>query len=194
MSRDVFFLECILDCYLNSKGIKSTYKNLAQRKVLLIWGGFALFCRQPSLRVPHSPSSPWREQFQLGDEGHPGVPGEHWSHCWAPEEMFHLQDCAHAQSWWGHQWQVSCDLCLLWGFVHPAGLISSVCAGRIPFVLCFIHPVSPVWKTWIWDMAWCAVLNLSGACGSVLSVVRSLSSLEGVKQDLYWQMGAFAFC
>lgn len=29
-------------------------------------------------------------------------------------------------------------------------------------------------------MAWYAVLHLSGACGSVVSVVRSLNSLEGV--------------
>lgn len=67
---------------------------------------FSLF-RESSIDLPVGQSAPWRDQRQLGNEGHAGVPDGHQPACSQPEGGLHLQDSPHAQPWWSYKWKVS---------------------------------------------------------------------------------------
>ena len=63
--------------------------------------------RESSIDLPVGQSAPWRDQCQLGNEGHTGVPDGHQPACSQPERGLHLQDSPHAQPWRSCKWKVS---------------------------------------------------------------------------------------
>lgn len=71
-------------------------------------------CRLSSISGDHSPSSPRREQWQLGDEGDLGVSSQQWPCGKALEGELRVQDHPYAQPRWCHQRQVCHLLGVLW--------------------------------------------------------------------------------
>lgn len=65
------------------------------------------FFRESSFDLPVCPSAPWRDQCQLDNEGHAGVPDGYQPTSSKPERGLHLQNSPNAQPRWRYKWKVS---------------------------------------------------------------------------------------
>lgn len=151
MSSWVFSLEYILHCYIISKGIKFTCKDLILRKVLFSLG---VFCFVLQAAVPTCFSQP---EFTLVRATPAGWWRAPWSSWWAVIPLLSSSGNASSSrlcpclilmesSMASELWHV-----LFLGFVSvPCRLIFNVCAGELPFARVLLILLSVLCESETW--------------------------------------------